>query len=225
MSDKQDPEYWLAIKPGDFVSLTDYQSIALVGSDGKDYRVRSLRAVEIPDKERGVTVAQYSLFELAAERDRLVFFVTVRAGEESELRVYFLPRGFSVGTRDHLIDLGQTWFFLPPPNPDDFISSELEYAPYPDIPPIEENGTTVQREYGPTGFGHSVYGYYGQGDEEVPVIITEYATSDQQALNPLLLVLEERWILPDGSLPAEGGLVTPLLGCVVDPGSVETYPA
>lgn len=225
MTDKQEPKYWKGIKVGDFVSLTDFQSIAQAGSEGRDYRVRVVRDVAVPDKESGRTVAGYRFHELATGTDSLLYLVVVLVDREFELRVYFLPKGFSVGTRDHLIDIGQTWFFLPPPDPEDFISSDLEYAPYPDIPPIEEGESTVEREYGPSGFGQPVYGSFRDGNEEVPVIITEYATEDEQALNPLMLVLEERWILPDGTVPEEGGFVVPLIGCVVHPDSVETYAA
>lgn len=225
MTDKQDAQYWRKIKAGDFVSLTDYQSMALGGSEGRDYQVRTVREVIIPDKESSSPLAEYRVHELAAGDDGLLYFVMVLVSKEFELRVYFLPKGFSTGTRDHLVDIGQTWFFLPPADPEDFISSELQYAPYPDIPPIEDNGNAVEREYGPGGFGQPIYGSYRDREEEVPVIITEYATEDEQALNPLILVLEERWILPDGTVPEEGGFVIPLIGCVVHPDSVETYAA
>lgn len=224
MSDKQNPDYWTAIQVGDYVTLTDYQSLLLAGGGGKDYQIKSIRAISISDKDSELVVAEYRLYELAAEKGQVLFFAVVRSGEDFELRVYYLPTGFSVGTRDRLIDLGHTWFFLPPPDPEDFISSQLEYAPYPDLPPIEENGTAVEREYGPAGFGEPIYGTYRDGSVEVPVIIVEYKTEDEEALNPLVLVLEERWILPDGSLPEEGGVVTPLLGCTLLPDSVETYP-
>ncbi|HUX22159.1 MAG TPA: hypothetical protein VMW69_13035 [Spirochaetia bacterium] len=224
MSDKQDPEYWSSIREGDFVSLTDYQSIAASGAGGKDYPVKQVRLVVIPDKESGNTVAEYRIHELTSEDKQVLYFVVVRVGAEFELRVYFLPQGFSIGTRDRLIDLGQTWFFLPPPDPDDFISSELEYAPYPDVPPVEENGAAEKRDFEPGGFGHPIYGYYRTEGEEVPVIIIEYSTPGEQVLNPLILILEERWILPDGTVPQEGGLVMPLLGCTILPDSVETYP-
>lgn len=224
MIDKQDPRYWTSIKSGDFITLTDYQSIALAGGGGKDYRVKHVRPVEIRDAESKQIVAEYRLHELAAGEDALLYFAVVLAAGEFELRVYYLPEGFEVGTRDRLVDLGQTWFFLPPSDPDDFISSKLEYAPYPDLPPIEENGRSVKREYEPGGFGQPVYGTYRSGNLEVPVIIVEYTTQDKEALNPLILIFEERWILPDGTVPPEGGLVTPLLGCVVLADSVETYP-
>lgn len=224
MGDRQDPEYWYTIKEGDFLTLTDYQSIAQAGSGGKDYRVVSIRTVAIPDKDSAKDLAEYRFLELQTDENQMLYFVIVRVSGEFELRVYYLPKGFVAGTRDQLVDLGHTWFFLPPPNPEDFLSADLEYAPYPDLPPIEENGTQVQREYEPGGFGQPIYGSYRKGRDEVPVIIVEYSTGDEQALNPLILILEERWMLPDGTIPQEGGLVIPLFGCTVMPESVETYP-
>lgn len=224
MTDKQDPRFWFSLHEGDFITLTDYQSIAAAGGGGKDYRVKGVRSVVIPDKETGKTVAEYRFHELATEDGRMLYFVVVRVENEFELRVYYVPRGFTVGTRDQLIDLGNTWFFLPPADPDDFISSDLEYAPYPDVPPVEENGVAEKREYEPAGFCNAIYGHYRLDREEVPVIIVEYLTTDDQALNPMILVLEERWVLPDGTVPEEGGLVIPLFGCAVLPDSVETYP-
>ena len=65
---------------------------------------------------------------------------------------------------------------------------------------------------------------YRRGRDEVPVILTEYAT-EEDVLNPLLLFLEERWIRPDGTVPPEGGYITPLVGCVIQSESAEVYPA
>jgi hypothetical protein len=223
VSSRQDASYWLSIKAGDYVNLTDYQSFAEGGSGGVDYRVRDVRRIGIRDQDTERVLAEYHLHELERENAGSLFFVVVRVEDEFELRAYFTPEGFLVGTRDDLIDHGHTWFFLPPPDPEDFISSDLEYAPFPDVPPIEENGKADRHEYSFSGFGHPVYGVYTRGRDEVPTILTEYAT-EEEALNPLLLILEERWIRPDGSVPPEGGVVTPLLGCPIQPESAEIYP-
>jgi hypothetical protein len=224
MSDRSDASFWTAIKQGDYVNLNDYQSFAEGGTGGIDYRVRDIRRIAIRDRDTDRVLAEYHLHDLEREGGAVACFAVVRAGDDLELRVYFVPDGFMVGSRDDLIDHGHTWFFLPPPNPDDFISSQLEYAPFPDVPPIEEEGKSTQREYEMAGFGHPVYGSYRRGSDEVPVIITEYATNEE-SLNPLLLILEERWMRPDGSVPEEGGFLTPMLGCVVEPESAEVFPA
>lgn len=224
MSDRSDASYWTSIKTGDYLNLNDYQSFAEGGTGGVDYRVRDVRRIGVRDRDTERVLAEYHLHDLEREGGTAACFAVVGSGEEFELRIYFVPAGFLVGTRDDLIDHGHTWFFLPPSNPDDFISSQLEYAPYPDVPPIEEEGKAARREFEIAGFGHSVFGSYRRGSDEVPVIVTEYATGEE-SLNPLLLILEERWMRPDGSIPEEGGFITPMLGCAIQPESAEVFPA
>ena len=224
MATRDDVSYWTSIKSDDFMSLRDYQSLDTGGSGGVDYHVADVRRIGIHDRDGGHVIAEYHIYDLVSE-GRTLFFVVVKVEKEFELRTYFMPNGFISGTRDDLIDHGHTWFFLPPSDPEDFISSDLEYAPYPDVPPVNEDGKITRREFGPSGFGKPVYGTFRRSGEDVPVIIAEYKTEDEDALNPLLLILEERWVRPDGSIPEEGGLTTPLLGCVVQPEVVELYPA
>ncbi|HUX51451.1 MAG TPA: hypothetical protein VMW73_11675 [Spirochaetia bacterium] len=224
MSTRLDASYWTSVKAGDYISLTDYQSFEEGGAGGLDYNVKDVRRIGILDQDTERVIAEYHVHDLEREGKGRIYFVVVKVEAEFELRVYYVPQGFLTGTRDELIDHGHTWFFLPPADPEDFISSDLEYAPYPDVPPIDENGKISRREYSFAGFGHAVYGTYRRGKEEVPVILTEYLTAEE-AMNPLLLIIEEQWIRPDGSVPEEGGLITPLLGCVVQPESAEVYPA
>ncbi len=224
MSARSEAAYWMSVRAGDYVNLTDYQSFATGGTGGVDYRVRTVRRIGIHDADTGHVVAEYHLHDLEQGDGSELSFVVAKAAEDFELRVYFTPDGFISGTRDELIDHGYTWFFLPPPDPDDFVSSDLEYAPYPDVPPIEENGRSRRCEFTFSGFGHSVFGSYRQSTDAVPVIVTEYAT-EEDVMNPLLLILEERWVRADGTRPEEGGFVTPMLGCVIEPESVEIFPA
>ena len=225
MADKEELEYWTSIRVGDFVSLNDYQSMEAGGAGGVNYRVQAVHHIAVRDRDMKEALMEYHLHELSSPERGRVSFVVADSGSEFELRVYFIPSGFMAGTRDELIDAGHTWFFLPPSNPDDFVSSSLEYAPYPDVPPIEENGKAVRREFAFAGFGRPVYGSYMQDDEEVPIIVTEYATEERPAMNPLMLLTEERWILPDGTIPPEGGYITPYLGCIVAAGDAEVFPS
>lgn len=225
MASKNESRYWTSIKAGDYVTLSDLQSFAEAGAGGVDYSVREVRRVGIRDQDSDRVIAEYHLHELERADGPSSLLVVVKSAEDFELRVYFLPQGFMTGTRDQLIDAGQTWFFLPPPDPEDFISSDLEYAPYPDVPEMEEEGKSIKRDFQPFGFGKSIYGVYEHGREMIPVIITEYYTEDETVLNNLILILEERWIRPDGTVPEEGGLITPLLGCRIEPESAEVYPS
>jgi len=223
VSAKNDAGYWTSIRAGDYLNLTDYQSFASGGTAGVDYRVSGVRRIGITDADSGRVVAEYHFHDLEQSDRSVQSFVIAKAGDEFELRLYFVPDGFIAGTRDELIDHGHTWFFLPPTDPEDFVSSDLEYAPFPDVPPIEEDGKSRRCEFGFSGFGHSVFGSYRQSADEVPVIVTEYAT-EEDVMNPLLLILEERWVRADGSRPEEGGFVTPMLGCRVQPESAEIFP-
>lgn len=187
---------------------------------------------------------EYRFIELKREGEGPVYLAVVTGpgdgassgtgGERAlDLRAYFIPEGIGCGDRDELIDRGETWLFLPPPNPDDFISSELEYAPYPDLPEIEEpdgaSGKRVSRKivFGPAGAGRSLYGE--ARDSLAPVIITEYEAEvpagEAPPENPLLFVLEEGWMRADGSLPEEGGYITVMLGKRLSPEDVEHWPA
>jgi hypothetical protein len=142
-----------------------------------------------------------------------------------ELRFYFIPAGLEPGTRDDWIDAGDSWLFLPPPDPEDFISSELEFAPYPDLPEIEEKGRSVKRIFGRVGPGTL---YAEALDTEAPVMIAEYAAEPGEdggeAENPLMILIEEGWMRSDGSEPEEGGYLTMMLGKVARASEIEHWP-
>ncbi|HET7838760.1 MAG TPA: hypothetical protein VFL04_03290, partial [Rectinemataceae bacterium] len=137
---KDELAHWTGIEAGDFLSLTDPQSFAEGGAAGLDYRVREVRRISVPEATGRGELASYHIHELEREGSGSLYLVLVAAAGQFELRLYFSPSGFASGTRDRLVDLGQTWLFLPPPDPEDFLSSELEDAPYPDIPPVPEAG-------------------------------------------------------------------------------------
>jgi hypothetical protein len=255
-TDKSSPEFWRAIKAGDFVSLSDAEAFAasLAGGDaggagGVDYAVGEVRSFELrgpeaapprpgrqaPRRERGsgdrASLGSYRFIELQKEGSGPLYLALVDLPERFELRLYFIPSGLEPGTRDEYIDRGDAWLFLPPPDPEDFVSSELEYAPYPDVPEIEEpdrGGGSLSRKllFSRAGSG-SLYGE--SADTNASVIITEYSAEapegGSEPANPLLLVLEEGWVRSDGSMPEEGGYLTVLLGKVMRPSDLDCYPA
>ena len=207
------PAPWLAIKAGDWLSFRDEGNFVAGGAGGLDYLVRSRREIEARDRDSGNPVAAWTLYDLEAPDRGECRFVVFHSGEEFELRFYFAPAFFARGTRNNLIDRAQTWFFLPPPDPEDFIASTLEWAPWPDLPPFDAgDGVEAQRSWGPSGFGQTVYGFMdGDDGEDLPVQLFEYATEDDSP-NSLLLLIEERWMRPDGAVPPEGGFVSLLVG-------------
>lgn len=234
--DRSKAAFWNGIRIGDFVSLADFQSLADAGASSADCRVLGIRDILVGDSADGRPLARYRLHELEGPKDSTLYFLALSSGEEFELRIYFEPAEFSGGTRDDLIDSEQTWLFLPPPDPEDFISSNLEFAPYPDAPAFAENGVPRKRVWSRTGFGRTLYGSYrfdesyrsdgsyDTGGNEVPVMIAEYAADDADAPNPCLLVLEERWLDRRGDPLPSGGLVSVFLGCRIDPSCADVFP-
>jgi hypothetical protein len=235
--EENDPEFWKAIRSGDFVGIRDAEGFASrladgaeAGTQGQDYAVGEIRDFEILGPEGGgpgkrARLGLYRFIELRKEGSGPLYLVLVEGGEAFERRLYFIPEGLACGTRDELIDAGNAWLFLPPTDPEDFKSSELEYAPFPDVPEIEENGESRKLLFSPAGSGKSLYGE--AADTLAAVIITEYAAEEEEnpPANPLLLVLEEGWIRSDGSQPEEGGYVTILLGKVLRAGDIEHFPS
>jgi hypothetical protein len=240
-ADKASPEFWRAVKTGDFVSLADTVAFAEalaagapVGGSGVDYAVGEIRdfALRGPGGkgERAgqarASLGTYRFIELAKEGSGPLYLTLVDSADRFELRLYYMPAGLEGGTRDELIDRGDTWLFLPPPDPEDFISSELEYAPYPDVPEIDEDGTAKKFLFSRAGAGSL---YCEALDTGAPAIIAEYEAEAEPGTeapaHPLLLVLEEGWMRPDGSIPEEGGFVTVMLGKVMSPGDLDCYPA
>lgn len=227
-----------------------FDEILASGAEGSalDYRVGEVRAFELRGRAdfaagprrpfgsahaaRSSSLGEYRFIELARDGAQgssgPLYLAAIDIpgkgdGEDGfELRLYFAPAGLEGGTRDDFIDRGDSWLFLPPPNPEDFISSDLEYAPFPDVPEIEAEGRSEKYLF--SRVGPSVL--YGEAlDTKAPVIIAEYeaAASPQAPDNPLLLVLEEGWMRLDGSMPEEGGYLTLMLGKVVRPGDLELW--
>jgi hypothetical protein len=249
---KNEASFWRKAKSGDFVSLSDseaFDEVLASGGEGPaiDYRVGEVRAFALRgpgDFKRGASriLGEYRFIELSHEGTRegagsehgsgplylAVIDVSGKGDGEDlfELRLYFIPAGITGGTRDDFIDRGDSWLFLPPPDPEDFISSDLEYAPYPDLPEIEAGGRSAKYIF--SRVGPAVL--YGEAlDTKAPVIIAEYGAEPgddgSEAENPLLLVLEEGWMRSDGSVPEEGGYITLMLGKVIRPNDVELWQA
>jgi hypothetical protein len=256
------PAFWREVKPGDFISLSDPEafeaSLASGGGASVDYRVGQVRSFALRGREdfapqaRGArplrvapreTRGEYRFIELtpaaAPEGSGSLYLAAVDRPDKGsgiegfELRLYYIPAGLDPGSRDDFIDRGDAWLFLPPPDPEDFISSELEYAPYPDVPEIEEPGSGERRKLVFARVGPSCL-YAEAEDTEAPAIIAEYCAErgaagfpegGKEPANPLMLVLEEGWMRKDGSEPEEGGYLTVMLGKVMRTMDVEHWPA
>jgi hypothetical protein len=248
IADKGSAEYWRGIKGGDFVGISDAEAfeaaLAASASAGAgstssvDYAVGEVRRFALRGKAKGgrgpgAALGSFSFIELSREGSGPLYLVLVETPENFELRLCFIPEGLEGGTRDDYIDRGDTWLFLPPPDPEDFLSKDLEYAPYPDIPPVDGRKYVFSR----VGPGEL---YAEALDTGAPSILVEYEAAgsapgsapgsaggaeESAPVNSLLLVVEEGWMKPDGTEPEEGGYLTVMLGKRLRPDELEYWPA
>ena len=225
----EQPEFWRRLPAGSSVALRDFQALqeadltGAAAAGGINYEVTGKRHYTFRSSGGGV-LAEYLLFDIS-DADTAYVLAAVLTGEHVELRVYYRPDGFQPGSRAALIDHGFAWLFLAPPNPDSFVPYELEFAPHPDVPPVQDGGEEKQLAFAATTAG-PLYGDFR--DErarlQVPALIMEYRT-EQPASNPLLLVLEEGGLDADGEPVPDGGFVTLLLGSPIDLTQMDIFPA
>ena len=223
------PEFWRRLPTGSSVALRDFQALeeadmaGTVSGGGLNYEVTGKRLYQFRSAG-GSVLTEYLLFDIS-DAETTYVLAALLTGEQVEFRVYYRPDGFQPGTRATLIDHGFAWLFLEPPNPDSFVPYDLEFAPHPDVPPVHDGGVEKQLEFHAM-HGGPLYGdYYDERDRlQVPVLVMEYRT-EQPASNPLLMVLEEGGLDPDGEPVPDGGFVTLLLGSPIDLTQMDIYPA
>ena len=222
------PRFWRELIVGSSVKLRDLrpQDDPLEGGSGAlvfDFEITRTRGIAVPD-EAGRLFAEYILFDLQGEEINHTLLAVIVEGR-LELRVYFTPEELEPATREDLVAGGMTWFFCPPADSEDFSPSELEYARYPSLPPINDEGEERQISFEGTPMGPA-YGEYRIPDSNraVSVALIEYMAMEECA-NPLILVLEEGGIDNMGNPLSEGGLITVMMGATIDPANIEVYPA
>ena len=224
------PEFWRRLAVGSSIALRDFQALEEAdlqgGGDGLNYAVSGKRRYTFHDAGGGV-IAEYLMFDLTAGDTAYVLAAVCAAtsGTPVELRVYYRPHGFEPGTRAAVLEQGHEWLFMEPPNPDSYVPYELEFARVPDVPPIQDGGEEKELVFDAVG-GGPLYGEHHdeRARRKVPALVMEYRTR-QPASNPLLLVLEEGGLDPDGEPVPDGGFVTLLLGSVIDPSQLDVYGA
>ena len=223
------PEFWRALPTGSSVALRDFQALEeadMAGSGsggGINYEVTGKRHYHFRSPG-GSVLTEYLLFDIS-DAETTYVLAAVLTGEHVELRIYYRPDGFQPGSRAALLDQGFAWLFLAPPNPDSFIPYDLDFAPHPDVPPIQDGGEEKQLDFHALAGGPLYGDYHDERDRlQVPVMVMEYRT-EQPASNPLLLVLEEGGLDPDGEPVHDGGFVTLLLGSPTDLSQIDIYPA
>ena len=208
--------------------LRDFQALedAHVAGDGVNYEVvgrRLYRFFAAGGGDHHRVIGEYVLFDIeAAQHTHHLVAVLGAADGHPELRVYYRPDGFEPGNRAAVLDAGFAWLFAEPANVDDFVPYELEFAPHPDVPPIDDGGEERQLDFAASGGGPRYGEVEEPGGHRVPVIAVEYQAK-QAASNPLMLVLEEGGLDGEGDPVRDGGFVSLFLGSPIDLTQMDVY--
>ena len=223
------PEFWRRLAVGSSVALRDFQALeeadraGSAGGGGINYEVTGKRHYKFRSSG-GSVLAEYLLFDIS-DAETTYVLAAVLTGEHVELRIYYRPDGFQPGNRAVLLHHGFAWLFVEPPNPDSYVPYDLEFAPRPDVPPVHDGGEEKQLDFHAVHHGPLYGDFYDERDRRhVPALVMEYRT-EQPASNPLLMVLEEGGLDPDGEPVPDGGFVTLLLGSPTDLTQIDIFPA
>lgn len=228
--DPAEANFWRQLPVGSSVALRDFQALeeAHAEAGGINYEVVARRHYQFfaaGTGDRRSIVGEYVLFDIetASVTHHLVAVLGAPgSGGRPELRVYYRPDGFEPGSRTALLDAGFAWLFAEPPGLDDFVPYELDYAPRPDVPPIDDGEEERELDFVASG-GSPRYGEVEEpGGHRIPVIAVEYR-AQQEAANPLMLILEEGGLDGEGDAVPEGGFVSLFLGSQIDLTQMDVY--
>ncbi len=222
--DKTSPEFWRKLGKDSVITLSDEEALDEAmekgeGLKGVDYLITKKKVIRYEDK-----VIEWYIFEIEGD-DEVCWFMVKIVGQEMDLRVYYRPDGFDPGSRAELVENGFVWLFEPPEDEDDFVPGDLEYAKYPDVPPVddeEEKVNYVAKQPGPLFARYK--SYPGSSSDPSFITVVEYS-SEEDCNDPEMLVLEEGGLDEDGDPAPHGGWVTILLGTPLDFNEVDALDA
>lgn len=192
---ERNPEFWLGIRQGDSIVLSDRQAIEESlrrdqGADGMTYLVKSTTHV----RELS-SLCQWIFLELDDDQQDVRLLVKI-VDQEIDLLVIFPVDGFEPGNREDMIDREEFWLFQEPEDTEDFDLTTLEYTKGIDwdAPCDDSIGDgIISTTYAQKAQGElhgQVFCYpeeSGIGDQIATII--EY-TTDDEVDNPELLIIE-----------------------------------
>ena len=216
-------DYWRKLNVGSFVVLRDFQALEeYSSSDGINYEIIGKQVYSFFSGNNEI-FAEYLMFDLADTKKNYKL-VTIITGSFIEFRIYFQPDGFEPGSRTTLLSQGFEWLFIEPTDSNSFIPAELDYAQYPNVPPINDGYETRTLSFSMSSQGPLWGEYHNPSNgKKLPVNLIEYI-SEESAPNPLMIMLEEGGIDLNGNRIAEGGYITLFLGCTIDLSQMDIYP-
>lgn len=213
---------WSDVKPGDFITLDDKQTIMDLMERKHSDAMTGLEAVveSVKTFKEQNNLATWTLYDLDCNKGQdevaPLWLLVKRVDSDMDFRVYYRPDDFAPGDRADLLDRGLFWLFEEPANADDFIPCELNYNSR--IEQDLDDGTHLNYELKhPPLYCELTETPRGDGvDYPVFASIAEYI-ADKDCENPELLIYEIGGLDEDGDPLDEGGFVQFLQGANINP--------
>ena len=189
MIDRDRVRSWLRVKPGDFVTLKDAETLSLLldagkGVAGVDLQVKSAWAISQIKGPIRWRVCELEPAQLA-DGEATWFLVVKAVDDEFDVKVMFVPDDFTPGHRQDLLESGSQWVFEAPADESNFSVDELEFAAV--IDQTLDDGTKVN--YRRKAQGVLFGGVRIDGGDPKFATVVEYA-ADVECDNPELFLLE-----------------------------------
>ncbi len=214
------------IKPGDFVCLTDEQTIKDMMESGMPVATEGLhleveRVTHIRERHGMCEWYLCPLSGTCPENYPQLWLLCKAVDSEFEIRVYWVPDEFQYPrTRGDLLNDGIFWLFKEPKDDSDFRPCELEFTGWID----HDSGSGITKFDAKTGELHGDCRETPTPSGQIqpqPATVVEYGASQEGVEDSEVLVLEVGGLNEYGEQVAEGGVVhfflgSPIANCDID---------
>jgi hypothetical protein len=179
--DKINSDYWMNVKVGDIIQLTDEQTIEYLLEEGvegitngADFVVQRIKVITEQDN-----IAKWILYFV--ELQEIVWYIVAKIiDDDVDVKVYYQPDDFKTGNRQDMIDNDCWWLY---DTPDIIAFEDLDVVDLVFNKNIEqEENITFSAEY-------IFYGKSREDEEDDFATVIEYE-ADTECDNPDILVLE-----------------------------------
>jgi len=226
--------YWKSLVRGDFITLSDIQTIRELQSrkvefaeKGADFEiVRTPRKITSSDGQFWIV-----LYDIVF-RDLKWILVVMGSGEDYDLKAYWVPDDIPSGSREDMLNRNMFWVFEEPKDLNNFKPNDLVFTKS-----ITEtiDGATVVFERQANWYGTCV-----EGSNQTFATVIEFKADPTKTENPYYLFLEfnsistqqttavedrgrfeTTTVQKDKMVNTEGSFIVILLGCVLSENDVQ----
>ena len=193
-TDKEELSYWISVKLGDIIQLTDEQTIGYLMEEG--YEHLSHGADFTVNRKREITAHEGRTKWLILDIEYGVFtwYLIVKSnGLDFDLYLYYIPEGFVDGDRNDIIN-NSDWLM-------EVWEDGMELKDLPFAKEIQQGEGILFKTDGPR------YGTFVEDRDKSFATIMEYSCDAEGEKNPLLIALElnnaEGWEESEESLSVD----------------------